>query len=206
MKNATRILVSTFGAYTGLMGIEHGIGEILQGSVDPGSWFFPSWPGSPFFSNLSGEPAISIIPNLLITGILATLLSSAYILVVTLFVERKHANLLLIFLAGLMLLFGAGVFPPLIGLLVGLAAGLIRSTRTHFGSRLSVGSRRFLSGLWPWFFGLGWLAWLGMVPGIPLLKYYFHYDNEGLILMLLAAMFIFPILAGISGLARDSQQ
>jgi len=71
MKNATRVFASTFGTIMALAGIEHGIGEVLQGSVAPSGVMFPSWSNSAFFRNLAGEPAMTIIPNLLITGALA---------------------------------------------------------------------------------------------------------------------------------------
>ncbi|GAI04081.1 unnamed protein product [marine sediment metagenome] len=35
MRNATKTTVSTFGAIIGIAGIEHGIGEILQGNMPP---------------------------------------------------------------------------------------------------------------------------------------------------------------------------
>jgi hypothetical protein len=35
MRNATKIFTSTFGAIMALAGIEHGIGEVLQGNVAP---------------------------------------------------------------------------------------------------------------------------------------------------------------------------
>ena len=44
MRNATRITVSTFGVLMGLAGLEHGIGEILQGNTAPQEIMFPSWP------------------------------------------------------------------------------------------------------------------------------------------------------------------
>jgi hypothetical protein len=55
MKNATRILVSTLGALMGLGGIEHGIGEILQGNISPRGAMIVSWPGSAFFSIMGGD-------------------------------------------------------------------------------------------------------------------------------------------------------
>ena len=35
MRNAMRMTVSTFGVLAGLAGVEHGIGEVLQGNVAP---------------------------------------------------------------------------------------------------------------------------------------------------------------------------
>ena len=69
--NATRVTVSTFGTLTGLAGIEHGIGEVLQGNSTPKAFVILSWPGSEAFRILAGEPAMTIVPNLLATGIVA---------------------------------------------------------------------------------------------------------------------------------------
>jgi hypothetical protein len=35
MRNATRVTVSAFGVLAGLAGLEHGIGEVLQGNIVP---------------------------------------------------------------------------------------------------------------------------------------------------------------------------
>lgn len=35
MNNSTRVVASTFGALAALAGVEHGIGEVLQGNVAP---------------------------------------------------------------------------------------------------------------------------------------------------------------------------
>jgi hypothetical protein len=58
MRHALRVTVSTFGTLAGLAGLEHGIGEILQGNVAPASPSIQSWPKSDFFRILGGEPAI----------------------------------------------------------------------------------------------------------------------------------------------------
>lgn len=55
MGNATRVTVSTFGALAGLAGIEHGIGEVLQGNVAPDGVTISSWPDSEVFDILNGE-------------------------------------------------------------------------------------------------------------------------------------------------------
>jgi len=75
--NATRTVVSTFGLLAGLAGIEHGVGEILQGSVRPAGPVIESWPGSKAFEILGGEPALTVIPNLLVTGIVAVIVAVA---------------------------------------------------------------------------------------------------------------------------------
>jgi hypothetical protein len=79
MRSATRATVSTFGALAGLAGIEHGIGEMLQGNKAPDGMMILSWPGSALFRILAGEPAMTIIPNFLVSGILAVLSSLIFI-------------------------------------------------------------------------------------------------------------------------------
>ena len=93
MKNATRVFASTFGAIFALAGIEHGIGEIFQGNVAPSGIMILSWPESEFFRSLGGEPAMTIVPNLLVTGILAILFSLILLVWATLFVQRKNGGL-----------------------------------------------------------------------------------------------------------------
>jgi hypothetical protein len=98
MPNATRVTVSTFGAIAGLAGIEHAIGEVLQGNRAPYGVMILSWPRSDLFEILAGEPAMTIVPNLLVTGILAIAVSLVFLVWATVFVGRKHGGLVLILL------------------------------------------------------------------------------------------------------------
>ncbi len=75
IKSATKVVVSAFGIILGIAGIEHGIGEILQGNIVPSGIVIKSWGESKLFSILAGEPAMTIIPNLLITGVLVIIIS-----------------------------------------------------------------------------------------------------------------------------------
>ncbi len=42
-------MVATLGTLAGLAGVEHGIGEILQGNVAPEGLAIIAWPGSELF-------------------------------------------------------------------------------------------------------------------------------------------------------------
>ena len=79
MKNATKVTISTFGVLAGVAGLEHGIGEILQGTIPPDGIVIESWPGSAFFRIVAGEPAMTIIPSLLVSGLLTILVSPIFI-------------------------------------------------------------------------------------------------------------------------------
>ncbi len=73
MHKAIRIVASSFGAFAGFGGIEHGIFEIMQGNVAPGGVTISSI-GPPCVPELAWnacEPAITLLPNFLATGILA---------------------------------------------------------------------------------------------------------------------------------------
>ena len=96
MRSATKVTVSTFGALAGLAGIEHGIGETLQGNIAPDGMMILSWPGSALFRILAGEPAMTIVPNLFVTGMLAILFSLVFLVWATMFVQRKNGGLVLI--------------------------------------------------------------------------------------------------------------
>ncbi len=206
MRNAIRITITTFGSLVGLIGIEHGTGEILQGNTVPAGFVFPSWPDAPFFRILGGEPAASIVPNLLVTGILAILLSSIYIGWAALFVHRRHGGQVLILISLSMFLFGAGIFPPVLGVLIGAAATRINAPQNGWWAHLSSGSRRFLEAIWPWSFGGFLLSSLLMLPGIPILSYFFGVNDANLIFFLLFCMFGFLIMASIAGFVRDCQR
>lgn len=205
MKSTVRILISTFGGIVGLIGIEHGIGEILQGSVAPDGIMILSWPKSEFFSPLGGEPAMTIIPNLLLTGILACLFSLGFLVWTVWFVERKHSSLVLLLLSLLMLVAGGGIFPPIFGLLISAGASRLHAPLTWWRNHLPAGGQHYLGWLWPWFFGASLLAWLSMFPGVPVLSYYFGYRDDRLIFIILGCMFGFLILSAVSGFVRDSR-
>jgi hypothetical protein len=205
MNSATRLLISTFGALVGLIGIEHGIGEVLQGSIAPAGIMILSWPGSAFFNILAGEPALTILPNLLITGILAILFSLMFLVWAIAFVQRKNGGLILILLSIAMLLMGGGIFPPIFGIILGAAATRINAPLTWWRLHLALGLRDFLEKLWPWSFGACVISWLFMFPGVTILSYFFGVDSPSLIFILLICMFGFLWLSGVAGIARDLQ-
>ena len=199
MKNATRIFAATFGAIMALAGLEHGVGEILQGSVAPAGIMILSWPDSAFFRNLAGEPAMTLVPNLLLTGILAVIASLALLLWSLLFVQRKHGGWVMILLSILMLLVGGGIFPPVFGVLVGVVATRINAPASPTKIRPLNGFQRFLVALWPFSYAVCILAWFAMFPA----AYFF---GEQYPLVIVAALLLALgtlILTMVSGFAKD---
>jgi hypothetical protein len=199
---ATRIVVSTFGVLVALAGIEHGVGEILQGSVRPAGLAFESWADSEAFEILGGEPAMTIIPNLLVTGILAVLVAVAVGIWSVGFVDRRRGGLVLILLSVLLLLVGGGFGPPLIGIVIGIAATRIGAIS---GGRPGPVSRA-LGRVWAWILGIGVLGYLSLVPGTIVLKEVWGVDNAGLVVGFTAVAFTGLILALVAARARDRER
>jgi hypothetical protein len=73
-----RNLAAICGGLAGVGGITHGVGEVLQGSRSPDGIVFDSWAQGRIARNLGGEPAMTLVPNLLITGTLTILASHQF--------------------------------------------------------------------------------------------------------------------------------
>jgi hypothetical protein len=205
MKNTTRIFVSTFGAIMAMAGIEHGIGEILQGNVAPDGIMILSWPEAEFFRSLAGEPAMTILPNLLITGILAVLASLALLVWAVRFVDGKYGGQVMILLSIAMLLVGGGIFPPIFGILIGVVATRIHATGSTSKAQQPGGFRRFLARLWPWSYTACILSWLCLLPGVALLEHFFGVDDPAVILVILFFALSTLLLSVFSSFERDRQ-
>lgn len=73
MRSAVSIVGTAFGVFAGIGSVEHGVFEILQGDVRPeGIMISPMGPPCvPEEIWNACEPAMTLIPNFLVTGILA---------------------------------------------------------------------------------------------------------------------------------------
>ena len=202
MNPSTRILYLTLAIIAGIMGIEHGIGEMLQGYRPTESVFILSWPGSPFFKIMSGEPAMTIVPNYLITGLLAILFSASFLVVFIKSRLNKQAITILFILLILMLLTGAGFGPPVVGLIAVLIA-LKRNSPLKTWNKLPVRVHRILFVLWPWVFGLCLFGWLMLFPGAALIAFFTGNDSAYLMIIpILIAFGLIPVTL-FMGFSRD---
>ena len=172
MRRATRITATILGLTAGVAGIEHGYFEVLQGSAKPGGLFIASMgpPCVPEQSWNNCEPAMTILPNFLLTGILAVILGIIVMIWSAFFVQKKHGGVVLIMWSITLLLFGGGIFPPLIGVIAGALGTRINKPLKPEGSRLSGQLLRFLALLWPWSLAL-YVLW---VFGQFVLGYFFN--------------------------------
>lgn len=205
MNNKTRIFASTFGAIIALAGLEHGIGEIFQGNAAPDQIMILSWPNAEFFRSMGGEPAMTIIPNYLITGILALLVSLAVLIWTIGFVQRKNGGWVMIFLSIVLLLVGGGIFPPIFGILIGAVATRINVQTTHQKVYRPARFQYFLAKLWPWSYVACIISWLLLLPGVPLIDRFTEGDITTVMLVVLLLVFSTLFLTMFSGFAFDNE-
>jgi hypothetical protein len=206
MKNATHVFVSTLGTLMGLAGLEHGIGEVLQGNVAPEGIMILSWPDSGFFRIMNGEPAMTIIPNLLISGILTILVSIIFIAWAIRYVHRENGGLVLILLSVLLLLVGGGIFPPALGIILGAVGTRINAPLAWWRAHLPGGLRRLLGKVWLGSFIGGLIAWVCLLPGMNILSYYLCVDDPNLMSGILICTLGLFVLTILTGFAHDSQR
>jgi hypothetical protein len=203
--SAARIAASTFGVLAGLGGLTHGVGEMLQGNIPSNGMFIDSWTQGPIATHMGGDPAMTIVPNLLITGGLATIVSLATVAWAAAFVQRKHGGAVLILLSIAMLLVGGGFGSPIIGTLAGIAGTSINAPLTWWRTRLAGNAGRFLAQLWPWVFGVAFINGVFLFVGAIFLVYAFGWGNEDLYLNSFFFAVVSLLLTIITGVAYDLQ-
>ncbi len=148
---------------------------------------------------------MTIIPNFLVTGILAILFSLVFLVWAVLFVQRKNGGLVLILLSIVMLLVGGGIFPPILGIILGVIGTRINAPLAWWRAHLSVRLRHFLGKVWPWSFIACLIAWLLLFPGINILGYFFGVNNPNLTVILIFFALGSLLLTIFTGFAYDSQ-
>jgi hypothetical protein len=199
MKNMLRITTAFLGLYAGLIAIQHGVFEILQGDTAPGGLIFnaigpPCRPEAVWHACF---PAMTLIPNLVVTGIAAVIAGTTLMLWALFFVLHRYSGWILGTLSILLLLVGGGFVPVFIGMATAVTAGKLGSPVRPGGA-----GWKFFSMLWPWPLVLMAL-WL---PGSWLLGHFFGGT------MLAAAGLLFlvfdiglPVLAAVSGFGRSKR-
>lgn len=162
---AVRTVIAVFGVLAGLAGVEHGVGEILQGRVSPPGPVIRSWTEHGAFDVLGGEPALTVLPNLLVSGIVTVLVGTGLAVWSVAGMQRRRGALMLIGLSLLLLAVGGGFGPPLLGVILGVGA-----SRLITPSRRPRRVTRTLATVLPWALCAGVVGYLGLVPGTLILQ------------------------------------
>jgi hypothetical protein len=121
----------------------------------------------------------------------------------TLFVGKKNGGQVLILISITMLLVGGGIFPPAIGILIGILETRINTPPKGWDAHVPVALRDFLGKAWPWSFAACILAWLCLFPGINILGYCFGVNDPTYTVMLIVLAFGTLGLTVLAGFAQD---
>ena len=204
--NATRITASAYGILVGFASMEHGIFEILQGNVRPGSILIDAiGPGHKIWEGAS-ESAITVIPNFLITGILAMLMGLIIILWSCRFIKRKYGVLIFSLLVIIQLLVGGGIAPILIAILAIIAAIRIDKPHTWWKTHIPAVITKFLAIIWPLCF-IAFILLFFIVVEIGIFGWFFGVSDPSNILATLPYYMMIPmVLAVPAAIGYDIQK
>jgi peptidoglycan/LPS O-acetylase OafA/YrhL len=171
--NGTKAVAAALGVCVGVSGLDHGSFEVLQGNTPtPGLIVQAIGPAERMWI-YGTEEALTLVPNFLLTGLLAMLVGLLTIVWSVRYIDRPNGSRVLLLLGGLLLLVGGGI-----GMLVFLLAAWLVARRIHrpltwLPSRLPATVGRALSRSWPAFVVAGLalyafaleVAIVGLIPG-----------------------------------------
>ena len=128
IRNAIRITSTALGMYAGLLGAEHGVLELLQGSIATHGPVIqamgPSCTADAIWH--ACFPAFTILPSYTASGVLATLFGLSVFAWAATCIQLKRGGLVLLLLSIGMFLTGGGFVPLLTGMLAAAAASTFR--------------------------------------------------------------------------------
>lgn len=106
---ATGVVASALGVMAGVSGLDHGFFEVLQGnSATTGLFVHSIGPRQQMWA-YGTEDALTLVPNFLVTGILAVAVAIAVIVWSIGFIDRRHGSRVFLGLGSMLLLVGGGV-------------------------------------------------------------------------------------------------
>lgn len=175
-----RLCMVTFGVIVGIVGILHGIAELLQGSEVVASRSVEAlpegWPNEEFNSMTRGSPVFTVLTDLpfYALGTLAILASTLLIvcsLTVMKTLDMKMASLLFAVLSVGIFLFGAGRGTPVAVSLPVVIVGLLSAFRVETRPRSELSRRRMLTAFSS-FYVLHIASWILFFPGLFVFSFY----------------------------------
>ena len=201
-----RLTISSIGVILGLAGLEHGIGEVLQGNITPKGFYIKSWPNSKLYEIVDGEPAFTIINNLFFAGIITIIISIFFMSWIVFLVEssfQKYNLYILFFFSVALLLSGGGVAPPIIGFIICPFIGRINTIDTNRDKNINLYNK--VSKIWLVCYKIFVIAFLSLWPGLILLGLFIEITNPLIVVLLVIMSFSSLISALITATILDSK-
>jgi hypothetical protein len=174
MNRATRTIVATIGVILGISGMNHGFFEVLQGNTPTEGLIIQAIGNAHQMWYYGTEEAFTIIPNFLVTGILAMTVGLAVIIWSVGFVDRKRGSAVFGLLFILLFLVGGGIAQVVFFIPTWAVATRINKPLTWWRKVLPERVRWVLTKLWPYTLTIATLSFLiglfiaitGFVPGV----------------------------------------
>jgi hypothetical protein len=207
--SATRVISSVFGVLVGLAGIIHGTFEILQGNTIPNGLLSEAIGSSQRFWEYGTLHALMVIPNYLVTGILA--LSAGIVVVVwaAAFVQTKYGAAVLLLLTMILFLVGGGFAPIFTAILASLTAALIGKPMMWWRKFLPESVLDFLARIWSGsliaFVSLFFISVAIAIFGWPLTAFFDADTTLNYLNILSYGMLILMFLSVLTGFADEIQ-
>lgn len=207
---ATRICASTLGVLVGLAGVNHGFFEFLQGDVRPDNIMIDAIGPAQRFWEYGTETALTIIPNFLVSGILAMIIGILVTIWALAYVDTKYGAAVLLFLSIALFLVGGGFAPIFLTVLAFVAATQINKPLKFWRSRVPASLRNLIAKLWPWSLIISVVSFVVAVEiaifGDPLLGLVGAETAYSIQFSLGLAMLILAIVALPAANAHDAQR
>jgi len=209
MNKATRVIVVTLGVLFGISGMIHGFFEVLQGNLPTDGMFISAIGDAHKMWVHGNEYAFTLIPNFLITGILAMVVGLAIIIWSIGYVHKKNGPLILLLLFILLFLVGGGIGQIVFFTLIWTVSTRINKPLKWWRKVLPHSLRRILAKLWLGLLMISSLlilfaleiAIFGVVPG---------QSNPDMILIImlsaLGAGLVILLLTFVAGFAYDIER
>jgi hypothetical protein len=169
-------VAATLGVLAGIGSIDHGLLECMQGfRPTPGLVVNALGPGYSWTVwTEGGEGAFTLIPNFLVTGIVATLFGLLMIVWALRFIHTQHGSAVFLLLGIASFLTGGGVAQVVLFMLTWGVATRIRASLMFWRWLIPPAARPALGRMWPWTLGAATVLFLaaleiavfGYVPGV----------------------------------------
>ena len=206
----TRITASVMGVLLGIAGfVNHGLFEVFQGNTPTNEFFIEAISEANRFWVHGTEGAFTLIPNFLVTGTCAMLVSLAIILWSSKFIHIKHGATVFLLLLILLTLVGGGIGHIVVFLPTWAYATRINKSLDWWKKILPESFGKVLSNMWIYGLIVTSLSWL-IVLELGIFGYFPGQTNPDTILnivfVFLFSTVIVVNLTFICGFSRDIEE